>query len=589
MRESDRLLDLAGAASDGAEVDWGREEEGCPGEGERSLVRALGFLALVLGEHRRLHGAGGLPAPARTWGPLEILEVIGQGAFGTVYRARDPRLDRPVALKLRPAHPGSAESLVAEGRLMARVRHPNVAAVHGADLHDGRVGLWMELVEGPTLAQVIRERGPMGAREAVAAGLELCAALAAVHAAGLVHGDVKPQNVVRGAGGRLVLMDFGSGRDLLREARRSEGEVSGTPLFMAPEVLAGGTKTVRSDLYSLGAVLFHLLTGRYPVEAGSVEGLRSAHAEGRTRPIRDLRPDIPAPLAACVGRALARDPEARFGSAGDLERALLDSLRGTAGARRRLSRPAAVAAALAATAALVAVDVWLRRGGPVAPAAGGPPSAEAGLAGPSPGPSRPAAPATGAPPSREAAVAALVAGARVALFRAGVAADEPLESGARVSPGDRLFLEFRADAPAHVYVLNLDRRGGGYVLFPVPGAQWSNPLAAGVTHRLPGGRDWENDSWEVTSAGGREAIIVVASLRPLDRLEAALASLEAASPEGPARPLEGEILRGVARLADSARPAGGDPAAVLGALRDLATAPPEAGGVLVREIELENP
>jgi hypothetical protein len=532
VRESDRLLDLAGAASDGAEVDWGREEEGCSGEGDRSLVRALGFLALVLGEHRRLHGAGGLPAPARTWGPLEILEVIGQGAFGTVYRARDPRLDRPVALKLRPAHPGSAESLVAEGRLMARVRHPNVAAVHG---------------------------------------------------------DVKPQNVVRGAGGRLVLMDFGSGRDLLREARRSEGEVSGTPLFMAPEVLAGGTKTVRSDLYSLGAVLFHLLTGRYPVEAGSVEGLRSAHAEGRTRPIRDLRPDIPAPLAACVGRALARDPEARFGSAGDLERALLDSLRGTAGARRRLSRPAAVAAALAATAALVAVDVWLRRGGPVAPAAGGPPSAEAGLAGPSPGPSRPAAPATGAPPSREAAVAALVAGARVALFRAGVAADEPLESGARVSPGDRLFLEFRADAPAHVYVLNLDRRGGGYVLFPVPGAQWSNPLAAGVTHRLPGGRDWENDSWEVTSAGGREAIIVVASLRPLDRLEAALASLEAASPEGPARPLEGEILRGVARLADSARPAGGDPAAVLGALRDLATAPPEAGGVLVREIELENP
>ena len=144
-----------------------------------------------------------------------MLERVGEGAFGEVYRAWDTRLDREVALKLLRrqdwSHAGDASAVIDEGRMLAQVRHPNVVTVHGADRIAGRVGLWMEFIHGRTLEQLLHERGPFGAGEATLIGLDVCRALSAVHRAGLLHRDIKAQNVMREDGGRIVLMDFGTG------------------------------------------------------------------------------------------------------------------------------------------------------------------------------------------------------------------------------------------------------------------------------------------------------------------------------------------------------------------------------------------
>ena len=278
-------------------------------------------------------------------------EKIGEGGFGAVYRARDTWLDRDVALKLlKPAAAGRAAAglrIIEEARTLARVRHPNVVTVHGADLHDGRVGLWMELVRGRTLAQIVAAQGPFSAREAAGIGQELCRALAAVHAEHLVHRDIKAQNVMRESGGRIVLMDFGAGH---------------TPLYLAPETLADGEPTVASDIYALGVLLYHLVTAQFPVQAAGIVELRAAHARGERRRLSDQRPDLPDEFTAAVERALDPDPARRYGSAGEMQEALahVPSVPAAPGppvvvpARRGAFSP--VRAALAAAAVVLALS-----------------------------------------------------------------------------------------------------------------------------------------------------------------------------------------------------------------------------------------
>ena len=145
-------------------------------------------------------------AAPSTWGPFVIHERVGRGGFGSVHRAFDPAVDRDVAVKLY-----AAASLPAEPRLMARVRHPNVVTVFGAAVHDGHPGICMELIRGRTLADRLQVEGPLPPIEVERIGLTLCGALAAVHAARLVHQDIKAHNVIEDDGGRIVLMDFGAG------------------------------------------------------------------------------------------------------------------------------------------------------------------------------------------------------------------------------------------------------------------------------------------------------------------------------------------------------------------------------------------
>ena len=327
-----RLMSLAGAVVDGTPVDWAQELASTPDAEMRQLVEQLRVLATMAAVHRSTDGSTLDPVveqeqdPASvptSWGPLQLRRTIGKGSFGTVHLAWDPSLEREVALKILQRSQRSA-AVVREGRLLASIRHPNVVIVYGVDEFEGAVGLWMEFVDGLTLKQSLHQRGVFGAHEAALIGADLCRAVAAVHKAGLVHRDIKAQNVMREAGGQIVLMDFGAG-----EVRTNQADPwlrPGTPLYLAPEVLRGQPATVASDIYSLGVVLYHLLTMRYPFEGRSIAELESAHANQRATPISDLRPDLPAGIVQVIGRALDGDPARRPRSAGAMQQELLATI-----------------------------------------------------------------------------------------------------------------------------------------------------------------------------------------------------------------------------------------------------------------------
>ncbi len=322
----DALLKLADSVAEGHEVDWA----GATGEVDRDLVAQLRVIEAVARMHRSTPDVPAAQpaapsaslAPGARWQHLIVIERVGGGMFGNVYRARDTKLDRDVALKLlrRRAHPDAvASQILTEGRLLARVAHPNVITIYGAEAIDGQVGLWMEFIKGFTLEDVLRQHGPFSAREATFIGLDLCRALAAVHATGLVHRDVKAANVMREQGGRIVLMDFGTGEDL---AGATDARIAGTPLYLAPEIFRGDAASVRSDLYSLGVLLYRLTAGAFPTVGTTLRELADAHKAGRSTRLRDARPNLPDGFVRVVERALAAAPEQRFESAGAMEAAL---------------------------------------------------------------------------------------------------------------------------------------------------------------------------------------------------------------------------------------------------------------------------
>ena len=311
-------------------------------------------------------------APGDHWGPLRIVELLASGTFGTVYRAHDPTLARDVALKILHV-PASGERLaldaVTEGRLLARVRHPHVVSVYGADQYDGRVGLWMELIEGRTLEAELEARGPLPVEEVLAIGADLAQALHAVHAAGLLHRDLKTQNVMRDASRRARRahgLQRGSRSGRRQRAGAWPATIAGSPLYIAPEVLAGAPASARTDVYSLGVILFRLLTARFPVEGATLAEIEEAHRRGISLSLEHARPDVPVRVSRVVSRALQPDLAQRYASVEALERdlrVLRDAGRGwsrrakglaaiavlvftLAGAWRasRLSRPAAAPA-----------------------------------------------------------------------------------------------------------------------------------------------------------------------------------------------------------------------------------------------------
>jgi len=354
------------SVADGDGVDWRVIEESTRVEDERQTVADLHLVADIARAHRLLsretQGLDGLDEAERSWGDLEIVDRLGEGAFGEVFLARDTSLDRLVALKLlRPeiaSRPGVAEQLLTEARTLAKLHHPNVVTIHGAATEGGRPGFWMEYIEGETLEDRLEAQGPFGADEAGAVGRELCRALAAVHKSGLIHRDIKARNVVRERGGRLVLMDFGAGISAIRAMDPFQARI-GTPIYLAPETLAGASATAQSDLYALGVLLYHLVTGRYPYQAQDVDELRQAQATNRRTPLHDLRPDLPSAFVDVVERALAPAAE-RYHTAGEMAAALHldveDSLDRTAHGLRRDWLFAAMAAGV------LGLMLWLWEG-----------------------------------------------------------------------------------------------------------------------------------------------------------------------------------------------------------------------------------
>jgi serine/threonine protein kinase len=329
------LEELAEAVLLGSPVDWASAESSA-GELHREKVRQLRVLAAIAQLHRRVDHEVPEEAPGLgRWGRLELLDSIGRGSFGEVYRAWDPKLDREVAVKLlKNDRLPEGATVLYEARLMARVRHPNVVTVYDADEIDGRVGLWMEFIHGRNLEEVLREKTRFDDREVTRVGIELCRALSAVHDAGLLHRDIKAENLMRTGDGRLVLMDFGTGREL-EETPSSTVDAAGTPLYLAPETFSGEAATVRCDIYSAGVLLFHLLTGTYPVRGATVKEVGEAHARGERLDLAARAPKANKTLAGVIGRAIQPDPSRRFESARAMLRALEGALQRTETQRRK--------------------------------------------------------------------------------------------------------------------------------------------------------------------------------------------------------------------------------------------------------------
>jgi serine/threonine-protein kinase len=322
---------------------------------------------------RRKEMSGGIapvrPLPssdAPRWGHLLLLEKVGAGAFGEVYRAWDTKLEREVALKLLDARDCTGDpELMDEARMLARLRHPNVVTVHGVDQYEGRYGVWMDFIRGKTLEQVVDEHGAFSAREAALVGLEVTRALAEVHRLGLVHRDVKAQNVMREEGGRIVLMDFGLGHDTTAGPNQDLG---GTPVYMAPELFQGEPASVRSDIYSAGVLLYHLVTQSYPVQGGTVDQVSAAHSRGAVTLMTDARPDLPSPFARVIEKATSPEPSRRYATAGQMNAALDATLESGRRSVQLSKRTLWASAATFVAAALFTLAWWLLRPSAALPA-----------------------------------------------------------------------------------------------------------------------------------------------------------------------------------------------------------------------------
>jgi eukaryotic-like serine/threonine-protein kinase len=258
-------------------------------------------------------------------GRYELVRPLGHGAMATVDLAHDVELDRPIALKRLAENLARDEDLrrrfVREARLAARLAHPNVVRVFDVGEDAGRPFIAMEYVDGETLAELVARRGPLAPSEAASLGVQICAALAAAHSAGLVHRDVKPQNLLLGSGGVLKLGDFGIAVGHEGTRLTLAGTVLGTAGYLAPEQARGERVTAAADIYAVGAVLYELLTREPP---RSISTLAELGAEDGFDPpdVAARAPAAPADLVATVAACLSLRPEDRPRSAVALARRL---------------------------------------------------------------------------------------------------------------------------------------------------------------------------------------------------------------------------------------------------------------------------
>jgi eukaryotic-like serine/threonine-protein kinase len=272
--------------------------------------------------------SAGLPQPGQQLGHYAIIRALGRGGMGAVYEAEDLENGRRVALKVlshKLDSPDGRERFFREGRLAASINHPNSVYIFGTEEIGGTPVIAMELVSGGTLQERVRDRGPLPIGEAVDCVLQIIEGLAAAQRLGILHRDIKPSNCYVGEDGAVKIGDFGlsiSTTVRTEPALTATGAFLGTPAFCSPEQLRGDELNARSDMYSVGATLYYLLTGRTPFEAKSMVQLLATVLEQRAPSPRKLRPDIPQPLARAILRCLEKPPGERFKSYAELSQAL---------------------------------------------------------------------------------------------------------------------------------------------------------------------------------------------------------------------------------------------------------------------------
>ena len=278
-------------------------------------------------------GAAVDPLLGRTLGRYRIISMIGRGGMGCVYRAEHVDLRKPVALKILPPErmvsPEAAQRFLREARAAAGLEHPNVVTVHDVGQEDGMLFLVMQFIDGPSVAGLVSKQGALSPPEAVNIALGVARGLGAAHAKGLIHRDVKPDNIlIEKERGEVKLTDFGLARAVEDEETLTQiGEVLGTPGYIAPELSSSeGPVDHRCDLYSLGATLFHMLSGRAPFRGTSALATIVSSLQEPAPSVCELQPTVPGELDSVVAALLERNPDARPQSCLEVENLLTSAL-----------------------------------------------------------------------------------------------------------------------------------------------------------------------------------------------------------------------------------------------------------------------
>ena len=265
-------------------------------------------------------------------GRFELTELIGKGGMSSVYKAHDRLLDRVVAIKILHPHFTEDEEYVErfrrEARSVAQLSHPGIVTVIDRGEDAGRQFIVFECVEGENLKQLLERTGALPVRDALELALQMARALSFAHGRGLVHRDVKPQNVLLNADGQAKMTDFGIAREIDVQGVTITGTVLGTSEYIAPEQARGQQVDAQTDVYSLGVVLYELLTGEVPYQGDNFVTVALRHVNEPVPNVLDLRPDVPPRVAFAAERAMAKSPSDRFGSmqelVGELEACLAD-------------------------------------------------------------------------------------------------------------------------------------------------------------------------------------------------------------------------------------------------------------------------
>jgi len=308
-----------------------------PGDSGKSHLSALGPLQMDASTKTMVW----TPWEGQTLKHYRIDGLIGQGGMGMVYRAHDLKLQRPVAIKVLPAEltadSDRRKRLLLEARTAARITHPAIAQVYDVDEHEGTIFIAMELIEGKIVRELIQSR-QLDLLGSIDVALQVCAGLARAHESGVVHRDIKPGNVIQTPDGHVKILDFGLAKLLAPDTTTSTtggfhnvstmsqtqmGIVKGTPAYMSPEQIKGEVVDARSDLFSVGIMLFEMATGEVPFQRPSSTEMMQAIAFAKTPTIHSLRPNLPGDLQQIVSKCLAKAPADRYPNA----RAMMEDLR----------------------------------------------------------------------------------------------------------------------------------------------------------------------------------------------------------------------------------------------------------------------